>query len=202
MPYIYTNVFISQHYTPASTLYQGKSRAYYLYILMSSRPPSVIRQPVYHIRRHLGHAVYICQYLYILALYASQYTISSDIQAIPYIYTNIFAPSQRYTPASIAYQEISRKCHLYIPKYISSQHYMLASILYQGTSSIRRLYIPMSLYPSIIYQPIYYTRGRPVYTAYIYQSLYPSIMPIYPPGIIHQLPDYTQGYLGYTAYKC
>ena len=119
-----------------------------------------------------------------------------------YIYANIFAPSQRYIPASIAYQETSRKCRLYMPKYISSQYYTPAGILYQGTSSIYRLYIPMSLYPSIIYQLAYYTRGRLVYTACIYQSLYPGIMLIYPLGIIYRPLDYTWGCLGYTTCKC
>ena len=169
-PPIYANVFISWHYTLASTLYQGKSRVYYLYMPISLYP-GIVRQPAHYTRRRLGHTTCIYQCLYILVLYASRHTISKDVQAMLRVYTNVFIPSWRYMPAGIAYQEISRKCCLYIPKYMSSQHYMPASILYQGTSSVHYLYILMSSHPSIICQLAYYTRGHPVYTACIYQSI-------------------------------
>ena len=143
--YIYMLVFVSsQYYTLAGILDQEMSRARRLYMLKYIRPPSIMRQPVYYIRRHLGNAVYICQCLYILVLYAGQHTILGEVQGTLPIYANVFVPSQYHT---------------------------LASILYQETSRARRLYIPMSLYPSIIRQPVYYIRGSLGHATCIYQCL-------------------------------
>ena len=168
MPYIYANVFISQHCALAGILYQGKSRARYLYMPKYTRPPGVICQLVYYIRRHLGNATYIYQCLYILALCAGRHTISGEIQGTPPIYANVFAPSQRHTPAGILHQEISRKCRLYMPKYISSWHYVPAGTLYQGKSRVCYLYILMSLYPAIVRRLAHYTKRRLGHTTYIY----------------------------------
>ena len=132
-PPVYAKVYASsQRNALAGILHQEISRQCRVYILMSSRPPSVIRQPAYYIRRRLGRAACIYQCLYILALYAGRYTILGDVQGMLPIYANVF---------------ISWYC-------------TLAGILYQETSRAYYLYILMSLYPSIIRQPVYYIKGR------------------------------------------
>ena len=223
---IYANVFTSQHYTLASTLHQGKSRARYLYMLlyagwhtrlgdiqgtppiytkvyassqcntpasilyqeisrqcrvyipMSSRPPSVIRQLAYYIRRRLGYTTYIYQCLRaLLALYTSQYTISREVQGTLPIYTNVFI----------------------------SQYYILAGTLYQEMSRVYYLYIPISLYPSIIYQLVYYIKGRQGNAVYIYQYLH-TLLALYAGrysilGDIQEIPPiYTKVYVLLALY--